>query len=231
MLLMVDNSQGHAAYSADALLVSKMNMKPGGKQARMRDGWYYDHAGNKIMQPMVYPPDHPIFPDQPKGLKAVLEERGLFQPRMSLDCSKAKKTCLTDNTCYARRVMGAQEDFKSQRSLVQEVVEEAGHMCIFLPKYHCELNFIEYFWAAVKRDLREHCDYTFEGLNSRMESALASVTVETIRKWEHRMWRWIEAYSEGLSCKDAQMKVRQYSSTRYKSHRRVPEGLSQILDE
>jgi hypothetical protein len=30
---MVDNSQGHAAYPADALLVSKMNFNPGGAQA------------------------------------------------------------------------------------------------------------------------------------------------------------------------------------------------------
>jgi len=30
---MVDNSQGHAAYLADALLVCKMNLNPGGAQA------------------------------------------------------------------------------------------------------------------------------------------------------------------------------------------------------
>jgi hypothetical protein len=32
---MVDNSQGHSAYSEDALLASCMNVKPGGKQAHM----------------------------------------------------------------------------------------------------------------------------------------------------------------------------------------------------
>ena len=37
---MVDNSQGHSAYAEDALLTSRMNMNPGGKQARLRDGWY-----------------------------------------------------------------------------------------------------------------------------------------------------------------------------------------------
>ena len=34
-LIMVDNSQGHSAYSMDALLTSRMNMRPGGKQANM----------------------------------------------------------------------------------------------------------------------------------------------------------------------------------------------------
>ena len=34
-LIMVDNSQGHSAYSEDALLISQMNVNPGGKQGRL----------------------------------------------------------------------------------------------------------------------------------------------------------------------------------------------------
>jgi len=52
--------------------------------------------------------------------------------------------------------------------------------------------------------LREHCDYTFETLKENMPQALASVSVETIRKWEHRMKRWMEAYQGGLDAKRAQ---------------------------
>lgn len=37
---MVDNSQGHAAYSVDALLTSQMNLQPGRKQAKLQDGWF-----------------------------------------------------------------------------------------------------------------------------------------------------------------------------------------------
>ena len=33
VLIMVDNSQGHSAYAVDALLTSRMNLRPGGKQA------------------------------------------------------------------------------------------------------------------------------------------------------------------------------------------------------
>jgi len=63
------------------------------------------------------------------------------------------------------------------KSLVQEVIEAAGHICIFLPKFHCELNFIEFFWGAMKKYLREHCDYTYSGLQKNIPDALKSVDV------------------------------------------------------
>ena len=94
--------------------------------------------------------------------------------------------------------MSLQPDFQEQRSLVQETIENAGHLCIFLPKYHCELNFIEFFWGAVKRYLREHCDYLYEGLQANLLKALESVNISTIRKWEHRTMRWKNAYRGGM---------------------------------
>jgi hypothetical protein len=78
-LFLIDNSQGHSAYSEDALLVSQMNVKPGGKQAHVRDGWYL-HEGQKIVQLMIFPADHPQYPNAPKGIKAVLTKCGLYQP-------------------------------------------------------------------------------------------------------------------------------------------------------
>jgi len=186
MLLMVDNSQGHSAYAKDALLMSRMNMNPGGKQAHLWDGWFMHH-GNKITQHMIFPQDHPEFPGMPKGMKYVLIGRGLWQDGLRVRC----KDC-TSNHCCAKQVLDHQPDFQAQKSLVEEVVESAGHRCIFLPKFHCELNFIEYFWGATKRYLRNNCNYTFSTLQANMPKALASVEVHTIRKWEHRMKRWME---------------------------------------
>ena len=59
------------------------------------------------------------------------------------------------------------------KSLGQETIEAVGHLCIFLPKFYCELNFIEFFWGAVKKYLQENCDYT--GLRANILKALASV--------------------------------------------------------
>ncbi|KAJ7879858.1 hypothetical protein B0H13DRAFT_2345856 [Mycena leptocephala] len=51
------------------------------------------------------------------------------------------------------------------------------------------------------------------------------------RKWEHRMIRWMDAYRSDLGPKEAQQFVRAFSSTRYKSHRRVSEAMGQRLDQ
>lgn len=105
-----------------------------------------------------------------------------------------------------------------------------GHICIFLPKFHCEINFIEYFWGSVKRWLRENCTYEFQTLQENMPKALGSVSVELIRKWELRAWRFIEAYGDGLEAREAQKRVKEYSTRQYKSHRRIPDQVAEGLD-
>ena len=213
-LIMVDNSQGHSAYVEDALLISHMNINPGGKQARMHDGWYLQN-GEKIIQPMNFPPNHPKHTNEPKGVKAVLTERGLYQ-RL---CGKCKNKCESDAiSCCNSRILELQPDFKEQKSLVQEVIEAAGHLCIFLPKFHCKLNFIEFFWGVVKKYLRDNCDYTFATLKENMPKAQESVRLSTIRLWEHWMYRWMEAYRSGHGTVAAQLQVQNFSSAKYKSH-------------
>lgn len=224
-LIMVDNSQGHSAYAVDALLVSRMNLKPGGKQARLRDSWFM-RDGEQVTQQMNFPPDHPDHPGLQKGIRQVLLERGLWSNNLKLDCSK---DTITDRCC-AWHLLGSQPDFRQQQSLVQEVIEDAGHLCIFLPKFHCELNFIEFFRGAVKHYLWENCDYTFDTLKENLPKAMASVDIKTIRRWEHRTVRWAEAYRSGLGVKEAQFEVRRFSSKHYTSHRRIPETLARQFD-
>jgi transposase len=44
-----------------------------------------------------------------------------------------------------------QSDFVNKRPLLQATIEEAGHVCLFLPKFHCKLNPIELFWSYIKQ--------------------------------------------------------------------------------
>ena len=124
---MVNNSQGHSAYLEDALLVSWMNVSPGGKQACMHNGWFIQD-GQKILRPMIFPLDHPTNNmDQPKGIKIVLAEHRIIHPGL---CGQCKKCDLESESCCLKRIFENQPDFLAQRLLVQEVVEAASHMCI-----------------------------------------------------------------------------------------------------
>ena len=51
----------------------KMNVSPGGKQPKMRPGWYYTKGGLRIKQHMVF--QDGVNVGKPKGLKAVCGER------------------------------------------------------------------------------------------------------------------------------------------------------------
>src|SRR6266545_2490206 len=112
--------------------------------------------------------------------KAILSERSLC-PSSKIR-GKCKKCEPSGIGCCLKRILEQESDFQKQKSLVQEVIEAAGHLCIFLPKFHCELNFIEFFWGLVKKYLRDNCDYTFDTLKENMPKALASVKLVTIRR-------------------------------------------------
>ena len=57
------------------------------------------------------------------------------------------------STPHLQLLLSDQADFKGQKSRLEEVVEERGHIAFFLPKFHCELNYIELYWAQVKHIL------------------------------------------------------------------------------
>ena len=56
----------------------------------MRDGWF-TQDGQRVVQPMIFPVDHPKLPDIQKGVKQVLLERGLWAEGLKLKC---KNKCL-----------------------------------------------------------------------------------------------------------------------------------------
>ncbi len=87
-------------------------------------------------------------------MKQILIERGLWRDNLLADCKLCKgKMKVADANridCCARRILSLQPDFLAQKSQLQEKIEKRGHKCIFYPKYHCELNYIEMYWGAAK---------------------------------------------------------------------------------
>ena len=94
--------------------------------------------------------------------------------------------------------MEGQEDFIEKSSLEIEIAAR-GHECISYPKFHCELNYIEFFWGVVKRYTRENCNYSFVELEDTVRAGLESVSLTAIRRFANRFKRWIDAYINSLN--------------------------------
>jgi len=83
-----DQSSAHGAFTKDVLNANEMNVKPGGNQCHMHVTFIPDDNPNPALrsqpQGMIFPddlpPDHKYynFRGQAKVMKAVLEERGLW---------------------------------------------------------------------------------------------------------------------------------------------------------
>jgi len=106
------------------------------------------------IQSFYYPEDHPTMPGWFKGMQAILEEHGLFRynnngKALNGECKGFKcPEGVTDYCC--RRILFNQPDFTNMKSHLEEVINSHSHLCDFYPKFHCELNYIEQYWGAVK---------------------------------------------------------------------------------
>lgn len=224
-LFAFDNASNHCSFATDALVANKMNLGPAGRQPRMRDGW---NSKNDTVQQMSFSEDHPnpVLRGQAKGLKQVLLERGLWNDRRS-DGSPFLRVCLRADgrrgcpsegpmaaSCCATVLMANQPDFLAQKGRLEEEVETAGHLAIFYPKFHCELNFIEHVWCAAKFYARENCQYSIAALRQTVPEALRSVQSKTVHRYYQRSERIIDAYANGSEYGTAAFKERIYNTHR-----------------
>lgn len=113
------------------------------------------HSGtlpNGEPQSFYFPEDHPSMPNWFKGMETIIRERGLWPEGDNDLLAQCPGFCCPSDRadCCCHRILFSQPDFVSQKSQLQELVENRGHLCDFYPKYHCELNFIEQYWGAAK---------------------------------------------------------------------------------
>ena len=190
-LFLFDNAPSHKKLADDGLNVEKMNVNPGGKQPLMMDTTWNDE-----IQTMVYPDG------VAKGMKAVLEERGV-----DTDGMKAAEM---------RTMLKTYEDFKNPKTLLENLVENRGHLCVFYPKYHCEMSPIELVWCHAKKYTRAYANGSIVRLRNLVPDGLNSVTTEQIKNFFRLCRDYERAYREGHTGKDVEETIKVY-----KSHRRV----------
>ena len=137
-----------------------------------------------------------------KGMKKVLEERGIITTGMT-----APKM---------REMLKTYPDFCNSISLLEELVISKGHLCFFLPKFHCELNPIERCWCHAKRHTRAYCNGSIVRLRKIVPEGFTTVSKDLITSYFLTCRDFERAYVAGNTCKTVDKAVKIY-----KSHRRV----------
>jgi hypothetical protein len=216
LVFLFDNSANHHAVEPTGLNIAAFSLNGNGKNfpKGMKDGFFMQN-GVKVTQSM-----YKVKLDgtkSEKGLRAVLEERGLWMPKMKMEA--------------AATLLKSQPDFAAQGSWLEETVKTAGHVIDFYPKYHCELSCIEKVWSFLKCGLRKNCDYTFESLKVNVPTLLDAIPLPFFAKAARSCSRYVMAYGcfagEYLSFEQVR-----YAHKKFTSHRKIkedPEVLKGVL--
>jgi hypothetical protein len=203
-----DNATTHTKRADDALsarkmpknipkegnfLVERNKVGPDGKvmygtdrkalkeKVKMANG----HFADGTTQEFYFPEGHEhagVF----KGMAIILEERGytgcVGTKGKKAECPKFK--CAPGATdCCCRRLLYNEPDFANVPSLLEIECSARGFRVIFLPKFHCELNFIEQCWGYAKRTYRKFPASSKEAdLEMNVINALASVPLTSMRR-------------------------------------------------
>jgi len=135
-LFIFDQSSAYASLPPNALKAFKMNKSDGGKQ--------HDTTipqSNPDARLQGQPQKMTTSSGQQKGLQAVLEEHGFNVLHLKAKCVPVCP--FESQNCCMAQLLSQQEDFINQESMLEVFIKGTGHQCLFLPKFHCELNPIE----------------------------------------------------------------------------------------
>jgi len=175
-------------------------------------------------QCLYFPPGHPregVF----KGMAVILQEQGFG------DMSKVRTQCKDfkcqpgATNCCCRRILYNEPDFMYVDSLLEILCRSRGFQVMFLPKFHCELNFIEQCWGRAKSVYRTYPESSREDqLEANMLMALESIPLPMMQKFANRSLRFMDAYCRGLNGKQVA-----WASRKYRGHRVLPESILEEL--
>ena len=127
------------------------------------------------------------------------------------------------STCCNKQILKLQPNVIEQRSLIQETIEAAGHLCLF--------SKMTYWVFLMKKYLHDNCDYSFNGLEENYQMhwmrypyrhlPLGTLAVSLDGSLLGRTW----------GSAQAQLQAKKFSSRKYKSHRCIPENTATLFNQ
>ena len=170
-----------------------------------------------------------------KGLKTILEERGLW-PR-----DKGLK--LED----AQNLLNMQPDFQDQMEWLEETVRKhrglknEEYYVFFYPKFHPEFNPIERIWGAGKHRLREECKNDFSWLVENFPKFLKEIPLHQIQRYFRGARRYWDAYREKIRYDEYGRQIGvgifltpsqiDFAVKLFRSHRGIPNTILKMLED
>lgn len=85
--------------------------------------------------------------------------------------------------------------------MIQEIIEKAGYICLFLPKFHPELNWIKMVWAYIKDHVRKRIandnTHTMDKLKQYILEAMEKLHtpegLDILKKYQRLTFRFMDA--------------------------------------
>jgi hypothetical protein len=219
------------------------------KVPRMRDGWWRGPDGARIEQPMHFEDEtgastrgtqRSEFAGMWKGMYHILRERGRVpdDPKCAPRATgTAKNPCAPriDGEpvhCCLKHILEDEPDFKEQKTWLEEVIADAGHICMMLPKFHPELNPIERVWGSLKNWLRHDGINTWQELSNKIDGAIAAIDPAEVRRYYRGVQRFEEIYRrEFRDGRTLPPRLRDYVMKKFPRHREFPESLWVDVDK
>ena len=155
---------------------------PDGKPQKIKVPMEPGRYANGEPQPLYFPDGHEKA-GWFKGMVQILQERG-FEVTSKLRAECEGFRCLPGETrCCCRRLLYTEPDFMQVESLLETTCRARGVQVLFLPKFHCELNFIKQVWGHAKRVYRKFPPSSKESdLEKNVIKALDSVSLLVMRR-------------------------------------------------
>jgi len=138
VIVNIVGEDGKPVYGPDGKILKQ--------KIRMRNGWFR----NGTEQEFYYPDGHPkagLF----KGMAQILTECGYDVSKKKAQCRKKFSACPENaKDCCCRHLLYNKPDFVAEELLLGTCCKNWGFQVLFLPKFHCELNFMEQCWGYAK---------------------------------------------------------------------------------
>ena len=191
-------------------VTGKIKYKPDGSPCKIKVRIADARFADRTPQPLYFPEGHEragVF----KGMAVILAERGCGDmSKVHAEC-KDFKCAPGASTCCCCQILYNQPDFANVPSLLEVTCRSKGVSVIFLPKFHCELNFIEQCWGYAKRLYRLNPESSREDILERNAlQVLKSIPLPTMCRFANRSYQFIDAYSRGLKGRQAAWAARRY---------------------